>query len=246
MKSFNHAQSVLITGATSGIGYQLSMDYIDDGFDVTVCGRNAELLGNLYLGRATIEVFDITNAEQTKQHLNQISVPDIVILNAGTCEYIDDVRQFDENLFQRVINTNLMGTVNCLAGLLPNMKAGSQLVIISSSVTYLPFSRSQAYGASKAALDYLAKSLAVDLDPLDISVSLIRPGFVETPLTNKNDFSMPGIIKVKDASRYIMKGVSKRKKEINFPFSFILVMKLFSALPNILWHKIAVSLARAS
>eukprot|EP00493_Phyllostaurus_siculus_P008956 UN09068 len=71
----------------------------------------------------------------------------------------------------------------CLEALLPKISAGGQLVLVSSSVTYLPLPRSEAYGASKAGVSYLAKSLAIDLN--DVDVTLVHPGFVKTPLTDK-------------------------------------------------------------
>jgi NAD(P)-dependent dehydrogenase (short-subunit alcohol dehydrogenase family) len=162
-----------------------------------------------------------------------------VILNAGTCEYIDDVRHFDTELFARVMQTNVQGTVNCLAPVLRHMGPGSRLAIISSSVTFLPLTRAEAYGASKAALDYLARALAVDLVPDGIGVSLVRPGFVDTPLTRRNDFPMPGLIDVDRASQAIRRGLDRGRAEITFPFVFISVMRMLSWLPGGLWQRIA-------
>lgn len=242
--SHSKSKHILITGASSGIGQQLAEDYIQEGHHVYVCGRNKELLENLFGSKANIVCFDMTIEAEARRALNGISGLDLIILNAGTCEYIDDVKHFDAQLFHRVVNTNLNGTVNCLAALLPNLKQGSHLAIISSSVTYLPFSRAEAYGASKAAIDYLARSLSIDLSPYNILVSIIRPGFVDTALTQKNDFAMPGLISVEKASRYIRSGLAKKKKNINFPRLFIFVMRLFSTMPNVIWEKLAITMAK--
>ena len=238
---------VLITGASSGIGKQLSQDYLQQGWSVVACGRDEERLRKI-ADSAQLEyrVFDTNDRDQTRSVLADLEDLDLVILNAGSCEYIDDAKQFDAELFDRVFSTNVMGTVNCLAALLPNMKQGSHLAIVSSSVTFLPLTRAEAYGASKAALDYLTRTLAVDLDQQNISMSLIRPGFVDTPLTQLNDFPMPGQISVEQASSIIRAGLDKKKKEINFPFMFIAVMRLLSWLPHSLWHRIAVSMARSA
>lgn len=236
---------VLITGASSGIGKQLSEDYLQSGWQVIACGRNQHKLQQISdPDRIDYRVFDTNDREQTRMALGEIKGLDLVILNAGSCEYINDAKQFDVELFERVLSTNVMGTANCLAALLPNMEQGSHLAIVSSSVTYLPLTRAEAYGASKAALDYLARTLAIDLDQQGIAVSLVRPGFVDTPLTQLNDFPMPGQVSVKTASRKIIKGLLRKEKEINFPFLFISVMRFLSWLPDSLWHRIAVGMAR--
>jgi len=157
---------------------------------------------------------------------------------------MDDPLSFDSALFKRVIQTNVIGTGYCLEGVVGNIKPGGQLAIVSSSVTLLPLTRSEAYGASKAALDYLTRTLAIDLSPKNISVSLIRPGFVDTALTQKNTFSMPGIITVEKACEYIMQGLEKKKLEIKFPKIFFLIMNILSFLPSSLWRKLAIKMIR--
>ncbi len=245
--SKDQQKTVLITGASSGIGLQLAEDYLADGWRVVACGRD-ELKLRRELPQHGVEyrVFDTTNREQTLQALRDERNLDLVILNAGSCEYVDDARQFDAALFERVVTTNLLGTANCLAALLPNLRQGARLAIVSSSVTFLPLTRAEAYGASKAALDYLGYTLAVDLDRAGIGVSIVRPGFVDTPLTRRNDFPMPGQIDVQQASRLIRNGLARGKREINFPFLFILTMRLLSWLPQGLWHRIAVGMIRES
>ncbi len=238
-------KTVLITGASSGIGLQLAKDYALDQHQVIACGRDHNKLTRaLDLYPCKICTFDMTDAEQTQQTLEMESTADLVILNAGYCEYIDDAKNFDWQLFKRVMDTNVQGTVNCLAALLPKMKPGCRIAIVSSSVTFLPLTRAEAYGASKAALDYLARSLAIDLKAEGIEVTLIRPGFVDTPLTQKNDFAMPGQVTVKEASQFIREGLEKGRKEISFPFLFTASMRLLSWLPHSLWARLAVMMKR--
>ncbi|MCG9761008.1 MULTISPECIES: SDR family NAD(P)-dependent oxidoreductase [Pseudoalteromonas] len=235
--------NILITGATSGIGKGLAEYYAKQSHHVTVCGRNTEVLNELEntvgtKGRA----FDLTNRDELEHNLEDIDGLDLVILNAGGCEYIDNPNQFDGHLFERVMNINVISIGHCLDVLLPKMKVGGQLCIVSSSSAFLPLPRAEAYGASKAAVSYLARTLTATLKKID--VTLVHPGFVETPLTDKNDFPMPFIVSVDDAVDYISKGIEKRKKEIHFPKRFTLFLKFFRLLPFSLWLPLAKRIAR--
>ena len=166
-------KTLLITGASSGIGKATAVEAAQLGWKVIACGRNQERLNEAQTHHPNIETlsFDITNNSECKRALGTLRV-DAVILNAGTCEYVD-VNAWDVEVFRRVFDANLFGVVNCLEALLPNLRRGNQLVFIDSLARLLPFTRSQAYGASKAALFYLAKSLDVDLRHKGIWVQTI-------------------------------------------------------------------------
>jgi len=230
--------AVLITGASSGIGLALAQHYIRQGFAVIACGRNEQSLATMSL--ATPLVFDITDIEQVAaasirlQQLLQANAWQLhhIILNAGSCEYIDDALHFDSALFSRVINTNVIAMGYCLEHFLPLLSLGGRLGLMSSSATYLPFSRAEAYGASKAAITYLGRSLRVDLARHGIGVSIICPGFVKTPLTAKNDFSMPMQISAEKAAIDIFNGMQRQRREIHFPTKFTWLLKLASLLPE--------------
>jgi short-subunit dehydrogenase len=230
-------KTLLLTGATSGIGEALCYQYIALGWKVIACGRNTEKLALLANndGVTTIQV-DLNDEQQVVDAFSSLTTLDLVILNAGSCEYIDDAKHFDAQLFARVINTNLIAVGYCLQALLPKIIVGGQLALVGSSASFLPFSRAQAYGASKAGIAYLASSLSIDLKKHNIDVSLIRPGFVKTPLTDKNDFNMPMCITSEQASDFIVKGLSKRQFDIHFPKKFTLILKIISLLPESLWR----------
>ena len=164
---------------------------------------------------------------------------ELVILNAGTCEYID-ANNFDAASFERVICINLIGLANCLQALIPKLAAGSSLSLMGSSSSYLPLPRAEAYGASKAAIEYLAKTLAITLGKEGIHVSYIAPGFVETPLTDLNDFPMPMRVDVEFASRRIRQGLERKQSEIHFPRLFTGLMKTLALLPNA-WQRFLLS-----
>lgn len=235
---------VVITGASSGIGQQLALDYAAEGWQVTACGRDETRLVALSAHDPAIVTrhFDITDLSATRKALAQCPA-DLVILCAGTCEYLDNGVVEAERV-ARVLNTNFLGPINCLDVLLPQLLPGSRIALVGSTASLIPMSRAEAYGASKAALAYFARSLTVDLAKYDINVSLILPGFVATPLTDRNDFAMPMIITPKQASHYIRRGLAKGAAEIAFPPLFAALLRLTALLPQALQRWLAKRLVR--
>jgi short-subunit dehydrogenase len=231
-------KSVLITGSTSGIGSALFDKYSDNGDNVIACGRNKEQLRSIKNKAYKTCSFDITKPEEIAHQAKTIDTIDILVLNAGNCRYIDNIQQFNGEIFADVIETNLVSLGWLLHYLLPKVNPGGQVVFVSSSATILPFPRSEAYGASKAGMDYLANSLRIDLATKDISVTLVHPGFIKTPLTDKNDFAMPFLLSSKEAAERIFHGVNAKKNYLHFPKRLTLMLKIFSFLPSSLWQSL--------
>lgn len=237
---------ILITGASSGIGRQLALDYAAEGHHVIACGRDLEKLQSLQAQYNAIEIktFDMTDWQATQTALTAVSA-DLVILVAGTCEYVNN-GHIEAALFKRVLDTNILGPVNCLEILLPQLQAGAQLALVGSMSAWFPFPRAEAYGASKAALAYLARSLSVSLTQAKIDVSLIEPGFVDTPLTKKNDFPMPTLISVEEASQYIRQGLAEKKTHITFPKRLVIALRFLSWFPFSLQKKMALKMLKGT
>ncbi|MBA3988483.1 MAG: short-chain dehydrogenase [Idiomarina sp.] len=229
--------NIVITGATSGIGEQVARDYILAGHRVYVCGRNQEKLAALTAlelkpQQVTALAFDVSDVKACEQYLSPLQDIDLVILSAGVCEYIDDAQHYDPELVQRVFAANFFGMVNCAAALLPQMRANTTIAFIDSMSRLLPFTRAQAYGASKAATYYFAQSLGVDLHPKGIRVVTVSPGFVKTPMTDANDFAMPMRITVEQASASLRKQLEKGKQTIYFPRVFGWILRVMHKLPT--------------
>lgn len=235
--------TVLVTGATSGLGEALTLKLAKEGHEVIACGRNKDKLITLdHLDLVTTVSFDVTNIDATHEALKNISA-DYYVLNAGTCEYID-INDVEADMFKRVFEANVLGASNVMSAVLPNCRAGNTLVFVDSLARLLPFPRSEAYGASKAALYYMAKSFAVDLHKLGIHVKTMSPGFVKTPLTDKNDFPMPMQITAEDAAEYMYKGLFSRSSTVYFPRRFSFIIRALHALPDFIQHKLCVGMAR--
>jgi short-subunit dehydrogenase len=235
-------KKILITGATSGIGEALMQQYSAENYDVIACGRNTIKLEEISLNTQINQTlaFDITNEQQIKNAADKVSELDIIIFNAGDCRYIDNVMAFDANLFANIINTNLISLGYLVKHFLPKINKGGQLVFISSIASQLPFPKNEAYGASKAGVDYFANCLRADLLSHDIGVTLVHPGFIKTPLTDKNEFSMPFMISAEAAATRIFEGVKAKKNYIHFPKRLTLLLKLFRLLPSAVWQALSI------
>ena len=230
-------KTIWVTGGTSGIGRALSETLAANGNFVFATGRNPEKAKDLcakHPNNIVSIVADVGNAEQMQslqdEMLTRTDFLDMVILCAGTCEY-QQTDVFDIGMYQRVFDANFFGAVNTVNIAIPLLKASQQspqIVGISSLSTLVPFGRAEAYGGSKAAFEYFLRSLNVDLKDSNIDVSIIRPGFVDTPLTRKNTFSMPWLMDVNTASRYILSAIEKRKYIYNFPITLSVILRVMS------------------
>lgn len=230
---------VWLTGASSGIGRSLLELLVRQGNHVIVTSRNhaeLELLKAQYPENIDVLAADISLSSSTKAMslgLRKIThTLDTVILNAGTCEYVD-IFKFDTDLFERVIQANFLGTVRCIESSIKLLESGSspQLVAISSAAAFTGLPRAEAYGASKAAVASLFESLSLDLSSRAIDVSIVYPGFVDTPLTRKNDFPMPFLVSPEKAARLIVKGLDRRRLKIIFPRRLTWPLRVMSVLP---------------
>lgn len=240
----NWTRIVWITGASSGIGNALVQKFLKNNHTVIASSRTDNNLQKYATNKnfcflpvdITIESDVATCCNTIKQRFGKI---DIAILNAGICEYID-IPNFDVIAFKRNFDVNVFGIFICIKHCMPLLEKSEkpQLAGVSSSAAYLPFPRAEGYGASKAASLYLLYALQSHLKYTKISVNVICPGFVKTPLTDKNDFKMPFLVDIKSAANYIFLGIMRNKHTIEFPFRLVLVLRLLAALPRSLQNYI--------
>jgi len=252
---------IWITGASSGIGEALAVHLAAAGNRVVLSARTPTRLAALAQTSKNIDVLicDITDKQALADAGSLIEAKygylDRVIINAGTCEYFD-IDNPDWEMARRVMEVNFFGAINTAAVALPllqnsvsqNLSRSAikpQIVLIASLASVVPFPRSEAYGASKAAAQYYFEALRIDLARHNIAVTVVQPGFVETPLTAKNDFPMPFLVKVDDAAKIIATKIADYPHLVRFPGRLSSLLYSLRLLPR-LWHWIAVKQLRRS
>lgn len=241
----------LITGASSGLGRELAIQYAAAGWQVIAIARSVDALNELHQQHRSIHAFplDLTDTEVFAAAVNSLSeqIPalDLVILNAGSCDYVD-ATDLPLTVFERTMALNFQAQVTAVKLLLPLLQKSDDatLAVVSSLAHLFPFTKAQAYGASKAALSYFAESMRVDLAGAKVKVSLIEPGFVDTPLTQKNDFEMPFLLQVEDAAQRIRQGLDAQQLRIRFPKRLVWSLQLLNLLPYSLRCKVAASMRK--
>jgi short-subunit dehydrogenase len=229
---------VWLTGASSGIGMELAKNLLKAGAKVAVTSRSREKLEAIFgkYEAALIAPGDLTKLDDNARIVQQITAQygklDCVIFNAGNAEYID-IKKFSHLPFANMMETNFLSMVKGIEASLPALRQSKSpyLVGMSSSVAWQGLPRGQSYSASKAAIRNLFQGLKIELANENIAVSWICPGFVKTPLTDKNTFDMPGMISVEKAAKTIMAKLQKQTTEIHFPKRFTLFLKGISMLP---------------
>ncbi len=266
MKSHTESQAstfpyrcIWLVGASSGIGEALVKQFQSLSVKLYISARNGDALNTLAKVSNNIiplplditdELAVVTAAQQIQKDSGKL---DLIILNAGTCEYIDSY-DVELDVVRRVMETNFFAALQVLKHALPLLRANRSLtashthatkvVFVSSSVTYQSLPRAGAYGSSKAALRYFAECFKSDIEKEGISIQLISPGFVKTPLTDKNDFDMPFMISADNAAKRIIKGIQSTTFDIHFPKRFTWILKLMSLMPDALRFKMVSKLSR--
>ena len=231
-------RSVWLVGASSGIGEALARRLSAQGARVAVSARNAQALEAMSQALPGVkawplDVSDEASVSRVAQAIEQDQGLDVVVYCAG--HYLpQSATAFDLAQMHRHWEINVNGAMRVLASVLPPLLAQRRghIALLASVAGYRGLPKALAYGQTKAALRNLADSLYIDLHPLGIGVSVVNPGFVETPLTSQNDFHMPALISTDEAAQEVCAGWARGVFEIHFPKRFTRVMKLLSVLPD--------------
>ena len=234
------AQVVWITGGGSGIGRALAEQLAGQGATVWISGRNEQALIDVARLDGSDRIrplpLDVTDRDAVAGSVRRIVAEsgtlDLAVMNAGDYQPMS-LADFDLDLFHRLCAVNYLGAVNGLAAVLPIMQAqGSGQILLNASLSaYRGLPQAAPYGATKAALLNVAESLHNECLAQGIKLRVINPGFVRSPLTDKNDFRMPALLEPGEAAAAIVARLDDSGFEIAFPTGFALVMKLLRLLP---------------
>jgi short-subunit dehydrogenase len=233
---------IWITGASSGLGRELARQYAQAGHQVCISARGTDALAELVEEcrdlQGTIAAFglDVTDMSQIDSCFESIKasvgIPDLCVFNAGTHSE-NPVTDFNREVYQRLMDINYMGVVNCLQAVIPVylQQGRGQIAVVSSVAGYRGLPKASAYGASKAALINMCEALQPELAAAKVDLRLINPGFVRTPLTDQNKFDMPFLMEVEDAAARMVTGLEGNNFEITFPRRFTWMLKVLRMLP---------------
>jgi len=243
-------KTVMITGASSGIGKGLALEIAARGGRLGLIARREDVLNEIAdeiraRKRTAIAVAaDVRDANAMKGAADRVRAElgpiDVLIVNAGVGT-TDHVNRLDPRQVADVININVLGAVNTVAAVLPEMieRKSGHLVAIASLAGYRGLPKSAAYSASKAALSSFFESLRIDLRHTGVTVSIIYPGFIKTPLTSGRQAKMPYLMELDDGVKKIVTAIEKRKKSYAFPWQLATIVRSGLIMPPSLYDWIA-------
>ena len=235
--SKNH-KKIWITGASSGIGKAVAEKFASEGWIVAVSARRKEILDDMAkhenISSYPLDVVNEETCVNTFQNiLSEFGDIDLCIFCSGTYDPKKE-KEIDVKQSKFVMNVNYFGVLNCVKAVEKYFKKEKKghISIVSSIAGYRGLPNSSGYGPSKAALNNFAESIYFDFKKHNIRVSIISPGFIKTPLTDKNDFPMPFLRSVEFAAQKIYIGLTKSNSfEIHFPKQLTLILKFLRLLP---------------
>lgn len=235
-----------MTGVSTGIGRATALELAEQKNRIILTARSREKLETLAEeiraagSDALVLPADVTDRERVfeahREATDKFGPIDILFTCQGAYDPFD-VTKFDSVEIAHIMNVNYNATLHCVNAVLPSMieRKNGYLVVVASIVAFRGLPNSSPYGATKAALNNFFEGLRFDVAKYGIDVTIVNPGFVKTPLTDKNEFEMPYRISPDEAADHIVAGMQKGKPEIHFPWQFTWPVRLMSLLPHSLY-----------
>ena len=234
---------IWITGGGTGIGKAVAIKFANQGWKVAISGRRENILKEVEDINPNIKSFplDVNDKGKCFEIMKNIKEEfgdiDICFFSTGTWNPKKE-REIDVAQIEKVFKVNFFGTLNCIKSVEDHFrnKKNGIITIVSSIAGYKGLPNSTGYGPSKAALNNLAESLYFDFGRYNVRVCLVSPGFIKTPMTDKNDFKMPFLKTPEYSADKIYNGlINSNKFEIHFPKSLTLILKFFKIIPDRLY-----------
>jgi short-subunit dehydrogenase len=236
-------QVAVVTGASSGIGRALAKALAREGARVGLVARRREALDELAAeiaragGTAAVAAADVGERQPTVAAIHDLAARlgpvDVLVANAGVGAPTL-LEPFNVPEIEKMFRVNTLGVVYAIEAVLPEMlrRGRGHLAAVSSLAAYKGLPGESAYCGSKAAVNAFLEGLRIQLRGKGIAVTTICPGFVHTPMTSVNEFSMPFVLEADEAVRRIVGALKRRVKVFNFPWQMALLMKLTRWLPD--------------
>jgi short-subunit dehydrogenase len=243
---------VLVTGASSGIGRGLALALARRGAKLGLVARRKQVLDELVDEiRATgVEAEVLSVATDVKDRESMLAAADLIRAELGSFDLLianagigvtNPGAELDAEKLAEVINVNVIGAANSVAAVLPEMieRGSGHLAVISSLAAYRGLPKSAAYCASKAGVSAMFESLRLDVEPKGISVTIIHPGFIKTPLTAGRQAKLPWVMEVEEAVEKILGAIEARKKSYAFPWQLAAIVRAGMIMPNFMYDWIS-------
>jgi short-subunit dehydrogenase len=240
----------VITGASSGIGYELAKELSRRGYALALLARRADLLEqlaaelNLAGGRAVPIACDVADRESVgeavRRSTEQLGGPlDLAVANAGvgTPIYATDFRMDDA---EQIIRVNVLGMMYLFEATVPAMveRRSGRFAAVASVAGHRGLPTASVYSASKSAMQSFLDAVRVELHHHGVGVTTINPGFVATPMTAKNRFRMPFLMDAPRAARIIADGIERGRAIVEFPFGTSMMMRIARLLPTAIFDRV--------
>lgn len=240
-------KTVFLTGASSGIGEALAIALAKKGAILGLLARREELLVDIAAkceaagGKARYFACDVVDSDAVHaaaaKFREEFGHIDIMIANAGIAGKGEETRDFVPSAVKEVIDTNLMGAVNAIHAVLPQMleRGSGQLVAVSSLAGFRGLPKSAAYSSSKAAMTAFFESVRLDVASRGVAVTIIQPGFIRTPLTAGRENKMPFVMMLDDAIPYFIRAIENKKRFAAFPWQLATLVRIARFLPAFMY-----------
>ena len=243
----------IITGASSGIGHALARELARRGYDLALLARRGELLDQLaneLPSRSVAITCDVTDLASVRDAVRRAEEKlgggfDLAIANAGI-SIPGHATKFKVEEAEEIIRVNVLGMMYLFDAVIPPMveRKSGRFVGIASVAGLRGLPTAAPYSASKAAMQAFLEASRVELEPYGVGVTIVNPGFIATPLTEKNRFRMPFLMNADPAARVIANGIERGKRVVEFPWRMSVLMRTVRHLPDALYDRIMIPAAR--